>query len=141
VQVRWPTGVIETAYNVPLGQYHTFVEGSMNPPQEDPFDTLDEGQVDPSSEHEVKDEEESVGLVNEPSAALQLYPNPGHDWYRISGIRGRGEVTLFSLTGERLGVHTGYGALTWNTVNLPAGVYLVEVKDLGGRHVLRWVKT
>lgn len=141
VQVRWPTGVIETAYNVPLGQYHTYVEGSMNPPLEDPFDTLDEGQVDPSSEHEVKDEEESVGLGNDSSAALQLFPNPGRDRFLLSGIRGSGEVTLFSLTGERLGVQTGQNTMTWNTVDLPAGVYLVEVKDARGRRVLRWVKS
>ena len=71
-----------------------------------------------------------------------LYPNPGADRISIvlaDGTQPDGKGIFYSLTGTRAGeAEIQHGQM--NTPDLPAGVYVVEIRQGDAVHFVRWSK-
>ena len=71
-----------------------------------------------------------------------LYPNPGSDQINVilpDGTRPDGQGFFYSLTGSNVAqssIHQG----VINTPDLPAGVYVVEIKQGDQSHFVKWSK-
>ena len=79
-----------------------------------------------------------------PDDALSVYPNPAGDLLHIelSGGGGIGSVALYDLQGRVVtGTHAGAPqpgtTTTVNLRNVPAGVYLLRVRDAEGKEYMR----
>jgi len=67
--------------------------------------------------------------LSEGEASLKIYPNPSSEMLQVewSG-NGNAQLTLFSLSGQRLETQTFTGNTTLNVSELPTGWYMLEVR-------------
>ncbi len=75
----------------------------------------------------------SITNVNDKKAAMQLIPNPAYNHIKVSfkAVEGTANLTLSSVTGQVVyaqEVSAGTGSVNISLTNIPAGVYIVELK-------------
>ena len=80
-----------------------------------------------------------TGVETTVTQQVKLYPNPATDYVIVEGVAPASEVTLHSMTGERLyaGRADGRGTLQIDLTPYADGVYLVCVADKTYRVVVR----
>jgi CubicO group peptidase (beta-lactamase class C family) len=82
----------------------------------------------------------STGINEEMKEEWSIYPNPGNDFIKISGVSDDVNYRIYSTTGTCI----KSGRTEQNTVNtssLPQGIYLIEFINKGGDVVRkRWLK-
>lgn len=72
---------------------------------------------------------------------LVLYPNPASSSFRINGIAGQAEVSVFDLNGRMVLNATKFSdGDEFSIEALDNAVYLITVEDENGKHVIRLVK-
>ncbi|EEK15892.1 hypothetical protein PORUE0001_2042, partial [Porphyromonas uenonis 60-3] len=80
-----------------------------------------------------------TGVETTVTQRMQLYPNPATDYLLVEGVAPASEVTLHSMTGERLyaGRADSRGVLQIDLTPYADGVYLVCVAGETYRVVVR----
>lgn len=87
-----------------------------------------EGYPDPIGDVEYLD---LVGLteINIEQTLIDLYPNPAHSTFTISGEDELYELRIYSLSGKLLLEDTFFGANTYSTESLESGTYILDLMD------------
>lgn len=73
----------------------------------------------------------TIGINNTADAAFNLYPNPNHGVFTISGNKQIEEIVIYNMLGELTKSYsniTSNGSTTIDISNIEAGVYFVEIR-------------
>jgi len=60
------------------------------------------------------------------SRQIVVYPNPAHDYFMLSGIRGEGQLEIYNVSGAKLFSQSFIGE-TRIDVNLASGMYVAKI--------------
>jgi hypothetical protein len=82
--------------------------------------------------------DESTGVENT-SEALQVYPNPANEVLRIQGLSGNAQVSLTDASGRLVKTATLSNNATLDVAALPAGVYVLAVRQNNSLNHIRVV--
>ena len=86
----------------------------------------------------------AINSMGKANRYISLYPNPTVNIARLqlSGLKGDAVITISSITGKMLWyrTHVTDNAYVLPVENLPAGLYIVTVKDAAGVTTLKLVK-
>lgn len=91
-----------------------------------------------------------TGMNNPEISGLQVYPNPFGSQLRISYMASgssRVKIALYNAIGSEVAVinesdmHAGLNSVTWDSSQLPAGVYICKVTDGAKVSVVRLIHT
>lgn len=132
--VTWPSGLMETYYNVQPQTYHEWIEGEV--PDiviPDPYVTL--GQIDLETASEVKDSTETgVSVYELTTTELKVFPNPGRDVVQVEATSPIRKVRLLDGFGRDVLLVAGEGrrTLAMELKSLNSGQYLVLVETEEG---------
>ena len=75
-------------------------------------------------------EKETVGIQNNLSCSIRIYPNPASDYIKISGTD-LINAQLYNLTGMLIKEEVVKNSeIMINTMDLPKGIYIVKVSSL-----------
>lgn len=128
VEVRWPTGEIETAYNPPLNTYHHWLEGNVYSPPVDPYDTLEDGQMGSGADDDEKTDPVPVGLVEILEREVQVGPNPNGGSFVINGTLPGDMALVYASNGRCVAQFPLQGMRTEVALShLTSGVYVLEI--------------
>ena len=124
LEINWPSGLVETYYNIAANQYIYAVEG-------DGISGIDD----------------NAGTPADIILSLECSPNPCADLLTISYSGADGttaEVTILDLSGRIVGlvgeVQLGgqTQSITWNRGSVPAGIYICQLSSHAQKTQLRF---
>ena len=128
VQVRWPSGSIETSILPTINTYHHWTEGGVYQAV-DPFVTLVDGQIGQGADDGIKDDSEAVGVAEHLQNALSLAPNPATSVCVLQGCRTGDRCVLRASNGVPVHRFEALGsAVRLDLDHMPAGLYILEVR-------------
>ncbi len=107
-----------TVFSTDVGQYGT------NTPTYFCFDDLSYSSTEPT-------------IVNTKDIKLTVYPNPATEWIHINSNKKIENSAIYDLNGKLL---TSTHKTTINVKNIPAGIYILEVKTDEGVYRAKFVK-
>lgn len=71
----------------------------------------------------------SIENVNTKKAWLKIFPNPANAVLQLSSNIDKGVVAIYDVTGELKSTwYFENNAATWNTVDMPNGIYFIQIK-------------
>ncbi len=124
LEINWPSGLVETYYNIAANQFIYAIEGGG-----------------------ISGIEDNSGTPADTILSLECSPNPCTDKMTISysGAQGAAAaVTIFDLSGRmideagevQLGSQTQ--SITWNRGSIPAGIYICQLSSHAQKTQLRF---
>jgi Secretion system C-terminal sorting domain len=73
--------------------------------------------------------------------SLQLAPNPVIDFVSISGLSGKGTISIFTIEGKKVTDFIVKGnTVAYNLQQLKAGIYIIQYFDKGNTQTLKLIK-
>lgn len=65
---------------------------------------------------------------------IAVYPNPATEFIKLKDVRGVGAIKIYNLIGREVKTFTSIAkGSAYNVSDLPNGMYLVQLIDLGGK--------
>ncbi len=81
---------------------------------------------------------ESIGKTID-NNVLQLYPNPSSTGFRVLGLTGVGQISLYNALGEQVVSSEVVAGSIFNTSNLAGGIYTAVVTGINQTQVIKEV--
>lgn len=72
--------------------------------------------------------DQPMGTDQNHLSGVMIYPNPSSGKINVSGIEGKAELVVYSISGEKLFTGNIEGKTSFN-MNLPPGIYLVKIHE------------
>ncbi len=84
----------------------------------------------------VRDESYTVENIKlKPSFTPKAFPNPAYGRLQFYNLKGKAEVTIYSLSGKPVLKVTAFPSSSLNVGYLPKGVYLLEIRTNGQTYI------
>lgn len=127
VEIRWPSGLLETYYTPDINQYHHWIEGQAPEVEDDPY-------VPPThniQEVSASEPDQPLSLEEIKGSFIQLFPNPAADQVNLL-VNSPSDVQIRDLTGRVLWESQVVQQAQVDTRGWPAGHYIVSATSQWG---------